>query len=549
MKTLFGMLLVGSLLAIWADNLPLATASARLQEKPESPAPIPLLLFPVQPKTRLPFQTLEGTAAPGSQVTFKTGNQQVTTTTTNDSGLFTVNLDLAPGPNLITFSATDEQGKYLPPKQLTIISEPKAPLPPADGPYQINWASGAAQSGLVDSELPQPLVALVTDSGGQPVSNVPVTFQAVHQGGWFSNRLPQITVKTDRHGHAEARYQVGSKAGIQLVRATFDGNMLSPTVFLVNAKASSDNQTTWLHGALTDNYNRPLENVVVRVGKQEVRTASDGRFNFEKPPTGPQICEVLGDSHQKYPGRWPGVMKFPVTILPGVYNLTHRPFTVPKLHDGIALPLDSSGRITQDTTYIVPRIDTNPSIEVVIRAGTRVTFPASVSDRRLSITQLSDDNVPFGLDEGRASKLFFLVEPAGVTFDRPLEITAPNLDKLPVGMKLLLARYDEAAHRYLAAGTGLVVNPGTVQSDDRKGILQAGWYALTPIAPAPESTSIGYINGTRFCNCLVHEGPHPALPIGIKREKRDDEPISLIVFMARFPSWEKPTNQSPKLLH
>src|SRR4051794_9435959 len=74
----------------------------------------------------------------------------------------------------------------------------------------IQMASGNGQSGPVEQPLPNPLVVLVSDDQGNPVSGVSVQWSA-HGGGTVSNE----TVKTDSQGHASVQRVLGPTSGEQ----------------------------------------------------------------------------------------------------------------------------------------------------------------------------------------------------------------------------------------------------------------------------------------------------------------------------------------------
>jgi len=66
-------------------------------------------------------------------------------------------------------------------------------------PAQINTVSGEIQKGAVGSPLPEPLVAIITDAGGNPIPNVPVTFK-VQSGGGTLEGSTSVGKTTDGDG-------------------------------------------------------------------------------------------------------------------------------------------------------------------------------------------------------------------------------------------------------------------------------------------------------------------------------------------------------------
>jgi hypothetical protein len=99
-----------------------------------------------------------------------------------ETGFFIASVTLEPGPNLFSVTATHVDGNTSVATQVTISSDSN--LTPATGqPAQINISSGDTQRGLAGAELPRPVIAIVTDSVGQPVANLTVRFAVLRLAG------------------------------------------------------------------------------------------------------------------------------------------------------------------------------------------------------------------------------------------------------------------------------------------------------------------------------------------------------------------------------
>jgi hypothetical protein len=99
---------------------------------------------------------------------------------------------------------------------------------PPDG--KIEMAAGNGQSGTVQQPLPNPLVVLVSDGSGAPLSGVTVQWSAVG-GGSVSNG----SVKTGSDGHASVQRVLGPTAGQQTTTASVAGYEGSPVTFVSTA--------------------------------------------------------------------------------------------------------------------------------------------------------------------------------------------------------------------------------------------------------------------------------------------------------------------------
>jgi subtilisin family serine protease len=98
---------------------------------------------------------------------------------------------------------------------------------PRPVPTDIAYLSGDGQTGAAGSLLPQPIVAVVTDANGDPVSGVTVTMATTPGDGTLSVAQP----KTDPQGRVAAQWTLGAHAGAQNASATVSGLTGSPVTF------------------------------------------------------------------------------------------------------------------------------------------------------------------------------------------------------------------------------------------------------------------------------------------------------------------------------
>lgn len=457
-------------------------------------APAAPTLFAVTTPTRLTFQAVEGRAEPGAVVTVTGGTELATANASNGNGHFAVNIKLAAGLNNLSAVAADAEGNVSAPAQVSILSDPTAAPPPPGRPAQINVSTGNTQKGLVNTELPRPLIAIVTDSTGAPLAGVPVKFTAQEGGGHFVGGADTFDAVTDELGYAPARYVSGGAEGLQQVRSDFPSNASTPAVFLAEALAPEAGAETIVSGSVLDQNLRALPNVLVRLGGQQARTGADGVFVLRSVASGPhQLLELIGRDQITLPGRWPNIT-YDMDVLPGIYNELGRPLFLPRVNEGVALPLDEQGVLTRDVVVELPVAGGEPPVTVTARAGTHVTFPPDATDKRLSVTRIANDRVPMALDDGRATNLYISVQPSGALFEPALEVSFPNLDRQPAGSEVLLMSFDHDAGRYVKVGTAHVTADGrSVQSDPGTGIRVGAWHATPPDPPKPQVTVIGQI--------------------------------------------------------
>ena len=469
-----------------------AEAELNLRGKDLTPPAVPTV-FPVLSPTRLAFQTVEGRAEPGATINITGGPEQITTQAAIGTGLFLANVNLQIGNTALAVVAVDAEGNTSSTAQISILRDPNMSLPPAGQPAHVNISTGDGQRGLVNTEFPRPLVAVVKDQFGAPAQNVTVEFRVVQGGGRFVAGNDTLLLQTDADGYARAHYISGSASGLQLIRANFTGNQFSPSTFAGEALEASPNQPTSVSGVVRDMNLRALPNVLVRVGGQQARTGSDGRFQVLNVAVGPhQLLELIGRDQIPLPGRWPNI-SYDIDILPGIDNNLGRPLFLPKVNEGVTMPLNANNVVTQDTVFELPVVGGQEPIRVVARAGTHVTFPPDVTDKRLSVTRIPAGRVPMPLEDGRATSLYISVQPSGALFDQPLEISFPNLDRLPPNSQVLLMSFDHDAGRYVQVGTGSVsADARKITSDPGSGIRVGAWHAPPPPPPQAEFTVLGH---------------------------------------------------------
>lgn len=257
---------------------------------------------------------------------------------------------------------------------------------------------------------------------------------------------------------------------------------------------------------------RALPNVLIRLGGQQTRTGGDGRFFLTQVAAGPhQLLEVIGRDEVTLPGRWPNI-SYDIDVLPGVNNYQRRPLFLPKVNDGILLPLNAANIVTQDTTYELPVLAGEPPIRVTAKAGTQVLFPPDITDKRLSVTRILPSHIPMALEDGRSTRLYISVQPSGTLFDPPLEVSFPNLDREPANAPVLLMSFDHDAGRYVQVGTGHVSADGrSVIGDPGSGIRVGAWHAFPPPPPKPTKCLTGE---SGRCTEEVWSEENPGVPIG-----------------------------------
>jgi hypothetical protein len=201
----------------------------------------------------------------GFQVTFGTATLSAASvsTGTNGQAQVTVTLGATAGAVTVTASIYDVATVTF---NLTAL---------ASTPATLTVVSGTPQSGAVGQALANPLVVKVTDSSGNPVAGVVVSFQ-VTAG---TAALSAASANTGTNGQAQVTVTVGTTAGAVTVTASTSG-VATPVTFNLSAVAGGPAAITMVSGSpqsgtvgapltpplvvkVTDSSGNPVSNVTV----------------------------------------------------------------------------------------------------------------------------------------------------------------------------------------------------------------------------------------------------------------------------------------------
>ncbi|HYK04347.1 MAG TPA: Ig-like domain-containing protein [Thermoanaerobaculia bacterium] len=180
---------------------------------------------------------------------------------------------LAPGPNTLLITATDEGGNATTVSYtVTLVVAPPKP--------HLEIVSGNSQAATIGTLLPAPVVVRAINSDGTPVANAPLTFSIIDNDGLLTagdNTARAVSVSTDAQGQASARWTLGHRAGAgnnrlsvsggatfaAPIEATAAGAMAPASLIVVD---SGNNQ----YGIASDTLPRPLVAIVVDAGNNRL---------------------------------------------------------------------------------------------------------------------------------------------------------------------------------------------------------------------------------------------------------------------------------------
>ena len=399
--------------------------------------------------------------------------------------LWTLGSDAGSGNNRLEVSSPDAAG--------VLLASASASAGP---PSQINVGSGNNQRSEAGGLAPDPLRVWVNDSRNE-AAGVPVTFTVVAGGGKVDGQ-DSVTVTTSFTGHAEVRFTLGPAEGANLVTATFPGNTGQPATFLVQGVARRPDQPTSFSALVTDNADRPIGGATCLLDAGGVRqppatTDAAGRCSFTDLAPGPAHLHVGGLTADLLagepipPGSFPD-LGYRMVLVPGAANeLQGGPVRLP--------PLDpANARVYDGTRDVVLEVAGVEGLRMTIRAGSMRradgTVPSPGDPQIVALNSVQSGDVPLPVPDGAAPPFAWTFQPAGATFDPPVEIAMPNMSGLPAGAVVYFLTFSHANERFEIVGTGRVTDDGReMVTDPGSGLPVAGWGGFCP--PYPRTGNAG----------------------------------------------------------
>ncbi|MCH9650155.1 MAG: carboxypeptidase regulatory-like domain-containing protein [Deltaproteobacteria bacterium] len=339
-------------------------------------------------------------------------------------------------------------------------------------PSNLIMDRGSQQTGAVNQALPEPLVAVVTDSGFNRLPGISVRLRAVQGGGAFGSGEAELIGITDANGRVAANLTLGPAEGVanNLVEVDLPDFPQVPVAgFVASGKAAGDPADTSISGLVVDNSDQPVPGVTVSLPGTalSVQTDTEGIFRLHPVPVGTYHLEVDGNTASR-PGDWPH-LEFELTTVPGQDNTLGMPIYL--------LPLDTArGLAVSASVGGVLTLPELPGFSLEVAPGS-VTFPDGGQNGVVSATLVHGDKVPMVPSFGLQPRFILTIQPAGAVFDPPAKFTLPNVEELQPGESTELYSFDHDLGQFVSIGPGTVSVDGTVlESDPGVGIVKAGWH-------------------------------------------------------------------------
>ncbi|MEQ1736902.1 MAG: hypothetical protein ABL886_10940, partial [Rhodoglobus sp.] len=223
----------------------------------------------------------------------------------------------------------------------------------------------------------------------------------------------------------------------------------------------------------------PLANVEVGIpGQPFRRTRPNGSFwvNVGAPTT----SEVITIDGQNVVGGPYAFVAEDIELLlghplyPGQRNVVSRPIFIPHL----GAP---AGQINPGTTSILTS-PTVPGLTMSVAAGS-ARLNGTLYAGPMYIPSVPPDNTPAALPANLRPGVVIAIQPAGITFTPPAQVTFPNYDGLTANSVVNIWSVNPASGTFEIAGTGRVTSNGISIVTISGGISVASWHFAIPAAP------------------------------------------------------------------
>jgi hypothetical protein len=350
--------------------------------------------------------------------------------------------------------------------------------------FAIKTFRGETQRGAASRPLPEPFIVFVHDFAGNPVEEVPVTFEVTSGGGNIAGQT-SVVVRSDVDGRANISLTLGADPGTSNnhVEARFQGMSGGPAVLTATSLPIGPPEQTRVSGVVLDNSNRPLPGATLRITGTNLFAVTDeqGRFVIAGAPVG-TVHLVVDATTISVPGPWPSLI-FELTTVSGQDNTIGMPIFLVALD----APRAALAGGDQDVTLTMSDV-VGASLTVFAHS---LTCPDRSSQCPVLISQVHNDKVPMPPLAGQAPTLVWTIQPMGATFNPPARVTFPNIDGLAPGRVVEIASFDHDLGQYVSVGTATVSEDGaTITSDSGSGVIHSGWHFPWSTTPPTSCTSI-----------------------------------------------------------
>jgi RHS repeat-associated protein len=252
--------------------------------------------------------------------------------------------------------------------------------------------------------------------------------------------------------------------------------------------------TTALTGRLLDAIDQATPVVgasvsILNSGVAPVLTDATGNFTLSGIPSGEQIFDINSTAASPAPdGSDYAGFREAIDLIASVTNVVDRPFFLPRIDAASLTPVNAGAPAMVISAATGVTLDV--AADTAMKDGVLFNCQTLPPDEcELSISTVPPQFAPVALPEVLQPGTLISIQPVGVTFTQPAQITFPNTDNLEPLSEVDIYSLDPDTGTFVIVGTGQVSADGTVITTLTGGIVAATWHMTLPPKPGTNGST------------------------------------------------------------
>jgi hypothetical protein len=239
------------------------------------------------------------------------------------------------------------------------------------------------------------------------------------------------------------------------------------------------NANTTLSGTVKDTDGKPLPGVTVTIQStgQTTSTNASGIFSISKPATGDQILIIdATEIEANNPHRIREFSKVHISVTLGTtqLNVIETPIYLAPLRLVSATDVDGNSSVTVTSEHAL-------GVELSIPAGA-ATFPDGSKHGKINMMMISSDRTSVPPLAVAVPETVVALEPSGLQFNQPIELTLPNVNEFPPGLQVVILSKNSKKGIWEIDGVARVDDAGaSIVTEEGQGITHFSEVYAAPL--------------------------------------------------------------------
>lgn len=242
------------------------------------------------------------------------------------------------------------------------------------------------------------------------------------------------------------------------------------------------NLDTTLSGVIKDIAGNPLPGVTVSISdtNQSAVTNASGVFLIAAPATGDKTLSIDGATipvEVSGPNKKYAKTAISVSIGTNQLNVLGDPiYLAPLMFDGTETVVTEEETVTITSPHA-------PGLVLEVPAGTAI-FPDGSKSGVINAIEISSDVASLAPLDFVKPDTVVALEPSGLTFTEPVQLTLPNINEFPAGMQAVVMSKNSVKGIWEIGGIARVSDDGSsVTTEPGQGILHFSEVYMAPLGP------------------------------------------------------------------